>query len=103
MNKPVRIGPKDMDEDVGPLDENGEQLWTAEKAAAIDRLVKDPEFIAGCREAEEDIDNGRVYTTQEVTAWMAERKREWRPRATGEGFMVAQGTRRPAPHLALQR
>lgn len=76
MNKPTRIQPEDIDADMGPLDENGEQLWSPEEEAAIARLEQNPAYITACERAEADAD-GEYFTTEEVKAWMAERKREW--------------------------
>lgn len=75
MNKPTtRIEP---DDDIGPLDEHGQQIWSPEEEAAIARMHDDPEFWAGIAEAEADIAAGRVYTTEEVREHMAEVRRRF--------------------------
>lgn len=76
MNKPVPdLRP---DDDLGPLDAQGQQIWSPEEEAAIARLQADPEFWAGLEEAEEDVRAGRLYTSEEVAAHMAELKQRWR-------------------------
>lgn len=76
MNKPTpRVEP---DDDLGPLDKNGQQIWSAEEEAAIARLQDDPEFWTSLAEAEADIAAGRVHTHEEVVAMSAERRRRWR-------------------------
>jgi predicted transcriptional regulator len=66
-----------IDDDVGPLDEHGQQIWSPETEAAMARVHADPEYWAGIEEAEADIAAGRVYTSEEVEAHFAERKRRW--------------------------
>lgn len=68
----------EADDEIGPLDEHGQQIWSAEDEAAIARMEADPEFQAGLRRAEADIATGRVYTHEEVVARSAERRRRWR-------------------------
>ena len=76
MNKPAsHVQP---DDDIGPLDENGQQIWSPEEQAAVARMHDDPEFWAGIARAEADFAAGRVYTHQEVQAMSAERRRRWR-------------------------
>ena len=75
MNKPV--SEPVADEDFGPLDQHGQQIFSPEEEAAIARLEADPEFWAGIAEAEEDIKAGRLYTNEEVTAHLAELKQRW--------------------------
>ena len=75
MNKPVQsITP---DDDLGALDEHGQQIWTDEEAAAIARMEADPAYHEGLRRAEEDIAAGRVFTHEQVVAMSAERRRRW--------------------------
>jgi hypothetical protein len=76
MNKPIH--PPVADHDVGPLDESGQQIWSAEEEAAIARLHRDPEYLAGINEAETDIVAGRVRSHSEHLIWMAQQKRRWR-------------------------
>jgi predicted transcriptional regulator len=75
MNKPK---PKiDSDADIGPLDENGQQIWSPEEEAAIARVHRDPAYWAAIEEAEADITAGRVFTQEEVLAVSAERRRRY--------------------------
>ena len=75
MNKPTpRVEP---DDDIGPLDENGQQIWSPEEEAAIERVTSDPSFLADIARAEADIAAGRVYTHEEVRAHMAEVRRRF--------------------------
>ncbi|PTS90124.1 hypothetical protein DBR17_01960 [Sphingomonas sp. HMWF008] len=75
MNKPVPdLRP---DDDLGPLDEHGQQIWSPEEAAAIARLEADPEELAALEEALADIAAGRLFTTEEVFERLAEHKRQW--------------------------
>ena len=76
MNKPTsRIEP---DDDIGPLDEHGQQIWSPEEEAAIARMESDPTFWSDIAEAEADIAAGRCYTHEEVVAMSAERRRRGR-------------------------
>ena len=69
MNKPTaRIA---ADDDLGPLDEHGQQIWTPEEEAAIARLHADPAFQAAIAKAEADIAANRVCTDEEARAHMA--------------------------------
>lgn len=73
MNKPtVRI---EADDAVGPLDEDGQQVWSPEEEAAIERMSDDPEFWAGVARGDADFAAGRVHTHEEVVARSAERRR----------------------------
>lgn len=76
MNKPAR--PPVPDADLGPLDANGQQIWSPEEEAAIARAVSGTDYERGVAEAEADIAAGRVHTQEEVAASMAEMKRRWR-------------------------
>jgi hypothetical protein len=76
MNKPItHIEP---DDDIGPLDENGQQIWSPEEEALLGNLDNDPTFWADIAAAEADIAAGRVYTHEQVVAMSAERRRRWR-------------------------
>ncbi|WP_174278500.1 hypothetical protein [Sphingomonas bacterium] len=75
MNKPAHLLTPDFH--IGPLNENGEQIWSPEEEAAIARAWADPERVTALAEAEADIAAGRVRTHAEHCAWMDERKREW--------------------------
>jgi predicted transcriptional regulator len=65
------------DPDLGPLDEHGQQIWSAEEEEAIARMMRDPAFWRGIEEAEADIAAGRVFTHEEVLAECAERRRRY--------------------------
>ena len=75
MNDPKpRIEP---DNDIGALDENGEQIWSPELEETVRRYTATPEYRAAIAEAEADIAAGRVYSHEEVVAHSAERRRRW--------------------------
>lgn len=65
-------------EDLGPLDEHGQQIWTPQEAAAIARMHADPDYWSGIAEAEADERAGRMSSTEEVFERLAERQRVWR-------------------------
>lgn len=75
MNKPIL--PPVADDDIGPLDEHGQQIWSPEEEVAIARLEAQPGFWEGLREAEAQIDRGECYTHEEVIARSKEMKRGW--------------------------
>ena len=78
MNKPSKIRPDDIEELVGPFDENGEPLWTPEMQARMDAIRQSPEMLAVRKRIEADAAAGKTfYTTEEVEAHSAEFKREW--------------------------
>lgn len=76
MNKPLHPTPV-ADDDIGPLDEHGQQIWSPEEEEAIARLDADPDFRASIERAEADIDAGRFYTHEQVVARSKEMKRKW--------------------------
>lgn len=75
MNKPIQ--PPVPDDDIGPLDEHGQQIWSPEEEAAIARLDADPAYLASLEEANAQIDRGEWFTTEQVNEYMAEVKRRW--------------------------
>lgn len=75
MNKP--IDRPVADPDIGPLDANGEQIWSPEEEAAIARVMSDRAAVDIEAAADADIANGRERSHAEHCAWMDERKREW--------------------------
>ena len=75
MNKP--ISQPIADPAIGPLDENGEQIWSPEEEAAIARLHAQPWYQRDCDEADADVAAGRLLTQEEVDASMIEMKRKW--------------------------
>lgn len=75
MNK--SIFPPVADNDIGPLDEHGQQIWSPEEEAAIARLHDDPVFLQSIEEARAQFERGECYTTEEVKAHMVEVKRQW--------------------------
>ncbi|HEX8486739.1 hypothetical protein [Sphingomonas sp.] len=76
MNKPLQLPPV-ADDDIGPLDANGEQIWSSEEETASVRMWADPEFQAGLQEAERQIDRGEWHPHEEVVARSKEMKRRW--------------------------
>jgi hypothetical protein len=70
MNKPS----SNLEAADGPLDKDGQQIWSAEEQAAITRLHRDPAYWAAIEEAEEDVRAGRVFTQDEIAADAAERR-----------------------------
>lgn len=77
MNKPVPIKIVDYDDDIGPVDANGQQILSPEDQAIVDRLDHDPAFLAAIAEAEASIDAGDFFTHDEVMAIRAEQRRQW--------------------------
>ena len=75
MNKPIQ--PPVPDDDIGPLDEHGQQIWSPEEEAAIAQLEAEPGFWESLAEANAQIDRGEYYTSEEVNASMREMKRKW--------------------------
>ncbi|GGA55448.1 hypothetical protein [Sphingomonas psychrolutea] len=76
MNKPVP-DLRSVDDDLGPLDKHGQQIWSPKEEAAITRLTADPEYWAGVEEGLADIAAGRCYTPEEVATHMADLKQRW--------------------------
>jgi len=75
MNKPK---PQiESDADVGPVDENGQQILSAEEEAAIARLHRDPAYWAGIERGMEDISAGRMLDHEAALAKRAEQRRGW--------------------------
>ena len=75
MNKPR---PKiESDADIGPIDENGQQIWSAEEEEAIARLHRDAAYRAGIERGSEDIRAGRMLDHDEALAERAEQRRRW--------------------------
>jgi predicted transcriptional regulator len=72
------IQPADDADDLGPLDEHGQQIWSLEEAAAIARLEADPAEAVALEEGLADIAAGRTYSHEEVFERLAEHKRLWR-------------------------
>ena len=76
MNKPVPHPPS-VDDDIGPLDEHGQQVLSPEEEAVLDRLDRDPAFLAAIAEADASIDAGHFFTHEQVVAESAERRRRY--------------------------
>jgi hypothetical protein len=75
MNKPKpRIAP---DADIGPVDEHGQQLLSAEEEAAIARLHQDPAHLAGIERGMDDFRAGRMLDREGALAQRAEQRRRW--------------------------
>lgn len=77
MNKPS-LPPAAADRDIGPVDQNGAQLWSSAEEAVMARLTADPDYQAVVDEGLADFAAGRVLTHEEVMAASAERRRRWR-------------------------
>ena len=75
MNKPIL--PPVADDDIGPLDEHGQQIWPAAEEAAIARVHADPAYIAAIQEALASADRGEVVTSEQLTEHMDARRRRW--------------------------
>ena len=75
MNKPLQSPVPDND--IGPLDEHGQQIWSAEEELAIERLHGEPDFWPSLARADAQIDRGEFYTHEEVIARSKEMKRRW--------------------------
>lgn len=93
MNKPAR--PPVPDADLGPLDADGQQIWSPEEREAIERAISASDHAQGIAEAEADIAAGRLHTREEVAARVTESKRCWRAIAVREGSLDDDGTERP--------
>jgi hypothetical protein len=76
MNKPLQPPPV-ADNDIGPLDETGEQIWSSEDHGASARMWADAEFLAGLDEAERQIGRGEWHSQNDVIARSTEMKRRW--------------------------
>lgn len=76
MNESLQPPPV-ADDDIGPLDENGEQIWSPEEEAAIARLQRQPGYWESLEEADAQIDRGEGLTSEEAHASMIEMKRRW--------------------------
>ena len=73
MNKPVPDMRPDGD-DLGPLDEHGQQIWSPEEEAAIARLQADPGYQADVAAGLASIARGAGYSTEQVLAELARRR-----------------------------
>ena len=79
MNKPIQ--PPVPDDDFGPLDEHGQQIWSPEEKATIARLQADPAYIRSVEDGLADIEvNGTLSHEQHIakldrlrSQWLAER------------------------------
>ena len=75
MNKPVpHVAP---DDDIGPLDEHGQQIWSPEEEAASARLNAEPSYLESLERINADIDAGLFHTDEESKAHMAEVRRRY--------------------------
>ncbi|WP_404372183.1 hypothetical protein AB5I39_05480 [Sphingomonas sp. MMS24-J45] len=72
MNKPVPdLHP---DDDLGPLDAQGQQIWSPEEAAAIARLQADPRYQADVAAGLASIARGQGFSAEQVLAELARRR-----------------------------
>ena len=77
MNKPAPIDPKTSKSDPGPVDSKGQQILSAAEEAALDRVRRDPAYLAGIERGLEDVRAGRVVDHEEALAQRAEQRRRW--------------------------
>jgi len=75
MNKPAR--PPVPEADLGPLDADGQQVWSPEEQAAIARVLADPDRKRSIAEARADAADGHGRSPDEVVDGLAELKRRW--------------------------
>ena len=75
MNKPQ----SDFDpaDDLGPLDEHGQQIWSAEQEAAIARMRADPDYLTAIAEAEADIAEGRTLSHEQMKVEFEAMRARW--------------------------
>ena len=73
MNKP-NPDLRPADDDLGPLDENGQQIWSPEETAAIARLWADPHYQADVAAGLASVARGEGYSTEQVLAEVARRR-----------------------------
>ena len=72
MNKPVPdLRP---DDDLGPLDEHGQQIWSPTEAEAIARLQADPQYQADVAAGLASVERGAGFSTEQVLAELARRR-----------------------------
>ena len=75
MNKPAPIKAKgDPD---GPVDANGQQVLSDAEEAKLNRLRRDPAYLAGIERGMEDVSAGRMIDHKEFLAERAEQRRRW--------------------------
>ena len=73
MNKPVP-DLRPVDDDLGPLDEQGQQIWSPEEEAAIARLTADPRYQADVAAGLASVGRGEGFSTEQVLAELARRR-----------------------------
>ena len=73
MNKPVP-DLRPVDDDLGPLDEQGQQIWSPEEEAAIARLTADPRYQADVAAGLASVERGEGFSTEQVLAELARRR-----------------------------
>lgn len=79
MDKPAQ--PIAPDDEVGPVDDYGQQIWSPEEEAAIAQLRDDPEYLQSLAESDAQIERGEWYTTEQVFAELERRRRARRDAA----------------------
>jgi hypothetical protein len=77
MNKPAPIEPKGGDDDPGPVDANGQQILSPAEEEALDRVRRDPAYLAGIERGMEDVRAGRMVDHEEALAQRAEQRRQY--------------------------
>ena len=75
MNRP--IDPPVADVAAGPLDEHGQQRWSADELADAQRRYDDADYLAEIERGLTDIRLGQTLSHDEHMAAMEERKRHW--------------------------
>lgn len=73
MNKP-NLDFQPADDDFGPLDEHGQQIWSPEDEAAIARLVATPSYRSDIAAGLASIERGQGHTTGELLTELARRR-----------------------------
>lgn len=81
MNKP--ISQPIADPDIGPLDEHGQQIWSADEAEAIMQAISTSAHRRTIAHARAEAAAGHVLSHEEHLAAMTEMKRRWHAEHAG--------------------
>lgn len=73
MNQPVPR-PAAADDDLGPLDQHGQQIWSPEEAAAIARLQTSPQYRADIAAGLASVARAEGHMTESMLAELARRR-----------------------------
>lgn len=79
MNKPAY--PPVPDDDVGPLDEQGRQIWSPEEDEAVARIMAESDFWPSIARGQAQFSRGECRTTEEVFAELEQRRQARRGHA----------------------